>query len=217
MNWRDRLETFGSLGRSDRRRCLSLIIWRTLTSVMYARALKECGTRNIVRRPLSVTWEYVSLADDCYIGPGCRLEGVARHGDAKYRPNIRLGDRVSMEQRCTIVAASTLSIGSDTTISYDVMITDLDHEYEAIGTHVLKQPIRVRRTSIGDNCFIGAGAKILAGTTLGKQCIVGANAVVRGDYPDFSVLTGNPAKVNKRYDGVHRMWRTTGNSGEFPK
>ena len=122
-----------------------------------------------------------------------------------------------MEQRCTIVAASTLSIGSDTTISYDVMITDLDHEYEVIGTHVLKQPIRVRRTSIGDNCFIGAGAKILAGTTLGKQCVIGANAVVRGDYPDFSVLTGNPAKVNKRYDSVRRMWRTTDNSGEFPK
>ncbi len=205
MNWRYRIETLGSLGRSDQRLHLSLLISRTLTSVMYARGLKECGTRNIVRRPLRVTWEHVSLANDCYIGPGCRIEGVAHYGGAKYCPNIRLGDRVSMEQRCTIVAASTLSIGSDTTISYDVMITDLDHEYEAIGTHILKQPIRVCRTSIGDNCFIGAGAKLLAGTTLGKQCVVGANAVVRGDFPDFSVLVGNPARLVRRYDGD--AWR----------
>jgi tetrahydrodipicolinate N-succinyltransferase len=52
---------------------------------------------------------------------------------------------------------------------------------------VLYQPITMRKTSIGPNCFIGAGAKILAGTTLGRKCVVGANAVVRGDFPDFSV------------------------------
>jgi acetyltransferase-like isoleucine patch superfamily enzyme len=212
MKWQARLSTFRSLDPSERRRYLAQLGMRTMTSVIHRRALKQCGSRNIVWRPLSITWEHLSLADDCYIGPGCRIEGVVRQAGVRYAPDIQFGDRVSLEQRCTIVAASTLSIGRNTTISHEVMITDLDHEYEAIGIHVLMQPIRVRRTSIGENCFIGSGAKILAGTTLGRQCIVGANAVVRGNFQDFSVLTGNPAKVTRRYDSQRQSWQAVDNA-----
>jgi acetyltransferase-like isoleucine patch superfamily enzyme len=217
VNWRVRFKTLKSLSPSQRRRALSLMVARSITRLLHKPALKQCGERNIISRPASVTWEYVSLGNDCYIGPGCRIEGVARYADARYEPDIRFGDRVSAEQRCTIVAASTLIIGRNTTISHDVMITDLDHEHEAIGIHVLSQPIRVRRTSIGENCFIGSGAKILAGTTLGYQCIVGANAVVRGEFESFSVLIGNPAKVTKRYDSDSRTWRTTDSAGTVQK
>jgi acetyltransferase-like isoleucine patch superfamily enzyme len=182
---------------------------RVYTSLVRRRAMRGCGSGNIVHRPLSATWGFVSMGSGCRIAPGCRIEGVARHAGTAYSPHIVFGDRVSVEQRCTIVAASTLAIGSDTTISYDVTITDLDHQYRAIGTHVLRQPITVRTTSIGPNCFIGAGARILAGTTLGRQCVVGANAVVRGNYPDFSVLTGNPARTVRRYDDLVGKWRRT--------
>lgn len=49
--------------------------------------------------------------------------------------------------------------------------------------------------SIGENVFIGIGSTILMGTTIGKNCIVGANSVVKGNFPDDSVIAGNPAKV----------------------
>lgn len=199
-----------SMSPSERRKYLNDVIARIHTALVYARAMKACGRRNIVRRPLSATWEHICLGDDCRIGSGCRIEGVAGHGGRRYAPVIRFGDRVSLEQRCTIVAAATLDIGRDTTVSYDVMITDVDHEYEALGVHVLRQPIRVRATSIGENCFIGAGAKILAGTRLGRQCVVGANAVVRGDFPDYSVLIGNPARLVRHYDIEQGRWRRAG-------
>lgn len=51
---------------------------------------------------------------------------------------------------------------------------------------------------IGDNCFVGAGAIILPGTTIGNYCIVGAGAIVKGTFPDHSVIAGNPAKVIKK-------------------
>jgi acetyltransferase-like isoleucine patch superfamily enzyme len=51
------------------------------------------------------------------------------------------------------------------------------------------------RIKIGNNTFIGTGCIILLNTTIGNNCIVGAGSVLRGRFPDNSVITGNPAKV----------------------
>jgi acetyltransferase-like isoleucine patch superfamily enzyme len=51
---------------------------------------------------------------------------------------------------------------------------------------------------IGDNVFIGSNCIILLSTTIGNNCIVGAGSVVRGHFPDNSVIMGNPAKVVMR-------------------
>jgi acetyltransferase-like isoleucine patch superfamily enzyme len=54
---------------------------------------------------------------------------------------------------------------------------------------------RHRDVHIGDNCFIGAHAIILAGVTIGDNCIVGAASVVARDVPAGSLVAGNPARV----------------------
>ncbi|MDC0100153.1 MAG: acyltransferase [Crocinitomicaceae bacterium] len=43
--------------------------------------------------------------------------------------------------------------------------------------------------------FIGPHSVIMPNTTIGKGCIVSAYSLVKGDFPDFSVIAGNPAKV----------------------
>ncbi len=48
---------------------------------------------------------------------------------------------------------------------------------------------------IGEYTFIGTGCIILPGTRLGKGCVVGAGSVVKGEFPDYSIVVGNPAKV----------------------
>ncbi|MEY2687390.1 MAG: hypothetical protein RL375_1588 [Pseudomonadota bacterium] len=48
---------------------------------------------------------------------------------------------------------------------------------------------------IGAYSFIGPHSLIEAGTRLGRGCIVCAGAQVRGDFVDFSVLEGAPARV----------------------
>lgn len=50
-------------------------------------------------------------------------------------------------------------------------------------------------TTIGNNVFIGMNSVILMGSTIGNNCIVGAGSVVKGNFPDNSVIAGNPAKV----------------------
>jgi len=51
---------------------------------------------------------------------------------------------------------------------------------------------------IGNNVFIGAGAKIIGNVTIGNNVKIGANAVVVKDIPDNSTAVGVPAKVIKR-------------------
>ncbi|MCB9135433.1 MAG: serine acetyltransferase [Anaerolineales bacterium] len=48
---------------------------------------------------------------------------------------------------------------------------------------------------IGDNVFIGAGARILGGIRIGDNAIIGANAVVIHDVPDNTTVVGIPAKA----------------------
>lgn len=52
-----------------------------------------------------------------------------------------------------------------------------------------------RRPVIGDNVFIGAGAKILGAVTVGDGARIGANAVVVCDVPAGATAVGIPARV----------------------
>ena len=49
--------------------------------------------------------------------------------------------------------------------------------------------------TIGNNVFIGEKATILMGTRIGDNSIIGANSLVKGEFPEGSVIAGNPAKV----------------------
>lgn len=50
---------------------------------------------------------------------------------------------------------------------------------------------------VGNNVYIGAGAKVLGDIKIGDNVIIGANAVVLNDLPSNSVAVGVPAKVVK--------------------
>lgn len=49
--------------------------------------------------------------------------------------------------------------------------------------------------TIGDNVYIGAGAKIIGNVKIGNNCRIGANAVVYFDMPDNSVAVASPTKL----------------------
>ena len=50
---------------------------------------------------------------------------------------------------------------------------------------------------LGDNIFIGSGAKLLGGIRVGNDTIIGANAVIVNDVPDGSTVVGVPGKIIK--------------------
>jgi serine O-acetyltransferase len=58
-----------------------------------------------------------------------------------------------------------------------------------------KNGIPVESPILGNNVFIGSGAKVLGGIVIGNNVKIGANAVVITDIPDNSTAVGIPAKI----------------------
>ncbi len=59
-------------------------------------------------------------------------------------------------------------------------------------------PGPVPDTIIGNDVWLGQGARILPGARLGHGVIVGAGAVVSGTVPSYTVVAGNPARPVRR-------------------
>lgn len=54
---------------------------------------------------------------------------------------------------------------------------------------------RVGNPVIGDNVYIGPGAKIIGAVRIGDHAAIGANCVVTHDVPDHGVMAGVPGRV----------------------
>lgn len=90
-----------------------------------------------------------------------------------------------------------ISIGNNTTISFDVAFVNHDG-----GTRVIrnlpnqnKETVIYGKIEIGNNSFIGCRCTILPNVKIGDNCIIGAGSVVTRNIPDNSVACGVPCKV----------------------
>lgn len=210
-----KLKNFLLLTSFAKIRYLINIYYKIKTQIFYKLIFKKMGKKSVIKHPMYITAEFISIGEGCYIWNDARIEGISNYFHRNFTPHIILEDGVIIQQRCHITAADTLKIGKNTLISFDVSIQDTDHKYEDLSMPIGNQPLIVKRTTIGENCFIGSGVKIQAGTILGKHCVVGTNAVVRGVFPDYCVIVGIPARIVKRYHEESKLWKRTDNKGEF--
>jgi serine O-acetyltransferase len=63
-----------------------------------------------------------------------------------------------------------------------------------------------RRPIVGDDVFIGAGAKVLGAVTIGDGARIGANAVVVTDVPRGATAVGVPARIASGASGNGAGW-----------
>lgn len=98
-------------------------------------------------------------------------------------PLNTFGPGLSIAHRGTIVVHPDARIGANCRIHVDVVI----------GTRPGPPPEPAPR--IGDNCYIGPGAKVYGDVQLGPHLVVGANSVVNGSFPDgHCTIAGAPAR-----------------------
>ena len=177
-------------------------------AIFYKLFMKNFGLLSYIGAPCYVAglrfWQF---GNKVRIYPQARIESLGGI--------IQIGNDVSIGQNLHLISKLSVSIGDKSTISANVFISDVDHDYGMLDVHIMKQALTTKETVIGDNCFIGYGCAILPGTNLGKQCIVGANSVVKGIFPDYCVVAGSPAKIIKRYDVTDCIWKKTDTSGNF--
>lgn len=101
--------------------------------------------------------------------------------------NVKIGDYTFLNHGCMVVSHEKISIGKNVQIGPNVLIYDHDHDYNSIhGLKVLKY--KTSPIVIGENVWIGANTVILRGTKIGNNCVIGAGSVVKGEFPDNTII-----------------------------
>lgn len=105
---------------------------------------------------------------------------------------LALGEGASVARRAYIDPGCPwlIAIGDESVISDFVIITTRDPRSRAlVGT------TRLGRVVIGRRVFVSPGAIILPGTRIGDDSVIDVRAVVCGEIPPGSFVSGNPARI----------------------
>lgn len=148
----------------------------------------------------------VSLGNRSRISRNTRVLALKRYRDQEFRPEINIGDNVSVGFGCTLSCINRIDIGDDVTIGDNVYIADSHHGYQDISHSILDQPLVPGQVSIGQGAWIGYGAFLAGNVTVGEHAIVGANSVVTRPVPPYTVVGGVPARPLKRFNPESQQW-----------
>ena len=112
---------------------------------------------------------------------------------------MTIGNNVGLGSHgCYGVGVGSLEIGDNTIFGNYVSIHPENHVTDNVEVPIRLQGARSKGgVKIGENCWIGAKVTILDGTVIGNGCVVAAGAVVKGHFPDNSVIGGVPARILK--------------------
>lgn len=61
--------------------------------------------------------------------------------------------------------------------------------------------------TLGNHVFVGMNSILLPNTSIGNNCLIGAGSVVRGNFPDNSVIMGNPARVIMKMNAQKLLYK----------
>ncbi len=106
---------------------------------------------------------------------------------------IKIGKNTTVGFHTFIYASENISVGNDCLIAPFVYLVDSDHVAEK-GKLINQQGNTTAPVLIGNDVWIGTGAKILKGTSIGNGAIIAAGAVVSGVVGANEIFGGIPAK-----------------------
>ena len=199
---------------------LAIVLWHRGRQIVRGvpLRLRARGVRGTVFRGRRVVVEH---ARQLAAGPGLILEdgafvgALSRHGIALGRnvtiarhatltctgvlaslgTGIVVGDRVAIGAGAFVGGQGGVRIGDDVIMGPGVRIFSENHAFEDVDRPIRAQGEHRAPTIIHDDCWIGAGATILAGVTVGAGCVVAAGAVLTRSVPPYSIVAGVPARV----------------------
>ena len=116
--------------------------------------------------------------------------------------DIAIGDHGNFGFHCEIFSGSSVTVGRHGLFAAQAYLVGGGHEFEREGLAVIDQPRSSRGIVLGDNVWLGTGAKVLDGVRIGSDVVVGANAVVTTDLPDGTIAAGVPARVLRHRTGA---------------
>jgi acetyltransferase-like isoleucine patch superfamily enzyme len=127
-----------------------------------------------------------------------RLEGWVWFRDNVtiwFPEGVSVGGGSMIGENCFLDGYSGLTIGRNVLVAHNASIIAEDHGFASRRIPIRLQPKTTGPIVIGDDVWIGCGARVLKGVTVGTGAIVGAGSVVTKDVPPYSIVGGIPARV----------------------
>jgi acetyltransferase-like isoleucine patch superfamily enzyme len=176
--------------------------WTQRPRIWKYRALSTCRQVSgspIVWQPVLFLGEgRIILGDDVEFGwptsvgffsGYCHLEAVAS-GSV-----VEVGDRAQINNNAFIKSEGPgIRIGREALLGSFVEILDSDFHELHPERRRGGQP-RMAPVELGENVFVGDGARILKGATIGAHSVIGAGSVVTTSIPEGVIAAGNPARI----------------------
>jgi acetyltransferase-like isoleucine patch superfamily enzyme len=141
--------------------------------------------------------QYTRIWAFAHILPGAVLGKQCNICDHTFIENdVVVGDRVTVKCGVQlwdgIVVEDDVFIGPNATFTNDLFPRSKQY------------PSEYKKTILRKGCSIGANATILCGVEIGERAMVGAGSVVTKNVPAESVVSGNPAQIQRHLNKTER-------------
>ena len=133
----------------------------------------------------------IVLRDRVYIGRNTIV--YCKNGD------IEIGENVSFSANCIVFSSNKLTMKKNSVVAaFAYLLSGGEYDLDDPTPLALQKGTCTKGPlEIGDDCWIGAGAKVLDGACLGDHVALGAGAVANKPVPANSIAVGVPARVVK--------------------
>jgi len=151
---------------------------------------------------------------DIVLGDNVTLDGKSSiHFAARFsdRPTLQIGNNSGIGHNCLFTIGKLISIGSNCTLSGDIIILDSNaHSTDPLTRWASKppEPEEIRPVIIRDGVWIGRQCIIFPGVKIGEGSVISAGSIVRSHVPPYSVVAGNPARVMFRLKKPEQSMQT---------
>lgn len=169
------------------------LLTKLISAYKLRKYFTKYGTGNVIKRSAQIL---VTYGGHLEIGADCTLQDYCYVALTLPHPKIIIGNNVVVGRGTMITGKNLIKIGDDVLIGSFVQIIDTDHG-DARDKIVREQRARIGEVVIGNDVWIGAGARILRNVHIGDGAIIGANSVVTHDVPAFAIVAGVPARIIK--------------------
>lgn len=130
----------------------------------------------------SKIWHFCHILKGTMIGKDCSIGQNVMIG-----PNVRVGNGCKIQNNVSLYAG--VELADDVFCGPSCVFTNVNNPRANVN-----RKDEFRPTPVGRGASIGANATIVCGHSLGEYCFIGAGAVVTKDVPAYAMMVGNPAR-----------------------
>lgn len=126
-----------------------------------------------------------------YCGVNVNIERGASFGKGF---ELEIGDYSGLGRFCHV--PSNIKIGKDVMMAPNVFVFHLNHAFDCTNIPMREQGVTSKEpVVIEDDVWIGRGVYIMPGKRVAKGSIVAAGTVLTKNFPEYSIIAGNPGKL----------------------